>query len=101
MDNLKHLISAYFYELWDQHEYATWQDAVDDVVRRSPDRALSVPSEIEDLLAEDLSDDQLAARPVKWGFDAAPIEGERIWLAAVGERIRTDLNSDMARPSAR
>ena len=37
MDDLKHLLGAYFYELWDEHEYDSWHAAVDDFVRRSPD----------------------------------------------------------------
>ncbi|WP_107771068.1 contact-dependent growth inhibition system immunity protein [Nocardioides sediminis] len=91
MDNLKHLISGYFYELWDQHEYASWEDAVDDFVRRSPERARAVPSEIEGLLAEDLNDEQLGTRLVQWGFDATPVGGERIWLSQVESRIEADL----------
>ena len=47
MDNLKHLISAYFYELWDQYEYASWQEAVDDFVRRSPERARAFPTRLK------------------------------------------------------
>ena len=35
MDDLRHLLSAYFYELWDEHEYDSWEHAVDDFVRRS------------------------------------------------------------------
>jgi hypothetical protein len=91
MDNLKHLISAYFYELWDQHEYASWQAAVDDFVHRSPERALKVPEEVDGLLAEDLSDEELTARLAGWGFDAKPSEGERAWLSHVKERITSDL----------
>ena len=96
MDNLKHLISAYFYQLWDECEYSSWQDAVDDFVRRSPERARSVPDEIEGLLAEDLSDEELAARLAQWGFDAEPSEGERAWLSDVGSRIRVDLAAGSA-----
>lgn len=91
MDNLKHLISAYFYELWDRHEYASWENAVDDFVRRSPERARTVPAEIHSLLAEDLSDEELASRLVQWGFDATPVDGERTWLSHVEDRIKADL----------
>lgn len=96
MDNLKHLISAYFYELWDRHEYPSWEAAIDDFVRRSPARARSVPDEIEGLLAEALSDEELSARLAEWGFDAEPSEGERAWLSHVGSRIRADLAAESA-----
>ena len=90
MDNLKHLISAYFYELWDQHEYSTWQDAVDDFVRRSPGRAPAVPDEIERLLTEVQSDEELCARLLGWGFDAQVQGDERAWLSRVSRRIRAE-----------
>ena len=32
MDDLKHLLGAYFYELWDEHEYDSWEAAIDDFV---------------------------------------------------------------------
>lgn len=87
--NLQHLIGAYFYELWDQHEYSTWEDAVDDFVRRSPERAGTVPDEIAQFLTDGLSDEELAAQLTTWGFDFDPREGERAWLAHVADRIRT------------
>jgi hypothetical protein len=90
MDNLKHLISAYFYQLWDECEYSSWQDAVDDFVRRSPERAQSVPQEIADFLAEDRSDEELAERLDQWGFDADTPNGEREWLLRVRDRITSD-----------
>jgi hypothetical protein len=91
MDNIKHLISAYFYELWDQHEYSSWQDAVDDFVRRSPDRAESVPQEIAALLAENQNDEELADQLDRWGFDAQTSDGEREWLLRVRDRVASDL----------
>lgn len=90
MDNLKHLISAYFYELWDQHEYSTWEDAVDDFVRRSPGLAAATPAEIDELLAS-VSDDALASRLDEFGFDHSPREGVRKWLTAVRDRIAEHL----------
>lgn len=88
MDGLKHLIGAYFYELWDQHEYESWENAIDDFVRRSPAMARGVPDEIEDLMAQTLSDDELASTLAQWGFDNNPVEGERAWLLHVRDRIR-------------
>jgi CdiI immunity protein len=89
--NLEHLISAYFYELWDQHEYASWQAAVDDFVHRCPERAVEVPKDVDGLLAEDVSDEELTVRLTRWGFGAKPLEGERAWLSRVKERIASDL----------
>ena len=91
MGNLKHLISGYFYELWDQHEYSSWEEAVDNFVQRSPRRALRVPDEIDMLLTESVSDAALATQLAEWGFDAAPADGERAWLTQVQQRIKADL----------
>ncbi|KRF01542.1 hypothetical protein ASG88_08780 [Nocardioides sp. Soil777] len=96
MDNLKHLISAYFYELWNEHEYSSWQDAVDDFVRRSPERAAIVPSEITNFLAGDRSDEDLAEQLARWGLDAQTPDGERAWLSGVRDRITSDLASEPA-----
>lgn len=94
--NLQHLISAYFYQLWDEWQYSSWQDAVDDFVRRSPERARSVPQEIADFLAEDRSDEELAEQLDQWGFDADTPTGEREWLLRVRDRIASDMAADSA-----
>jgi hypothetical protein len=94
MKDLEHLISAYFYELWDECEYSSWQEAVDDFVRRSPDRAMNVPVEIAALLADGRSDDALAAQLEEWGFDAQTPNGERAWLLGVREQIASDLAAE-------
>ena len=87
MDDLKHLLSAYFYELWDEHEYDSWEHAVDDFVRRSPERAARVPIQIDDLLAASRSDDILSRAMVALGCCYAPAEGDRLWLLAVRDRL--------------
>jgi hypothetical protein len=81
---------AYFYELWDQYEYSTWEDAVDDFVQRSPDLATAIPAEIDELLTS-ATDDALASRLDEFGFDHTPQEGVREWLAAVRDRITGQL----------
>lgn len=91
LEDLQHLISAYFYELWDEHEYSSWQAAVDDFVRRSPERATHVPREITELLAQDPSDQELAEQLDRWGFDANPVDGTRTWLSRVKDRIEAGL----------
>jgi len=90
MENLKHLIGAYFYELWDQYEYSTWEEAVDDFVHRSPDLAISIPAEIDELLTS-ATDDALASRLDEFGFDHNPQEGAREWLGAVRDRITSKI----------
>jgi hypothetical protein len=86
VDGLKHLIGAYFYELWDQFEYATWEDAVDDFVKRSPERAAETPAEIERLLTT-ATDEDLADQLAEFGLDHEPQAGVRTWLAQVRDRI--------------
>ena len=53
MDDLSHLFSAYFYEAWDEYEYKTWEAAVDDFARRSPERVVGATNALERLLAEE------------------------------------------------
>ena len=93
MNNLKHLIGAYFYQLWDQFEYPTWEEAVDDFVRRSPDRAAATPAEIDELLTS-APDNVIEDKLVGFGFDHSPPEGVRSWLAEVRDRIATQLPGD-------
>ena len=87
MDNLAHLIAAYFYQSWDEHEYSTWQEAVDDFAKRSPSRVEAVSAEIASLLRSVGDDHELAAALAGWGLDHTPPEGERAWLMAVGRRL--------------
>lgn len=93
MDNIKHLIAAYFYELWDQHEYSSWEEAVDDFVARSPERAASIPGEIEELVSA--GDNELADQLAAFGLDYLPPEGHRAWLCAVSDRIRPHAGDDI------
>ena len=93
MDDLKHLLGAYFYELWDEHEYDSWHAAVDDFIRRSPTRAGHVPSEIDELLATISSDDLLSRELSHMGCSYDPAEGYRAWLQAIRDRI---LSADQA-----
>ena len=59
MDNLLHLVQAYLYEGWDEYEYDTWRDAVDDFARRAPARVPVTIGEIDEILASGRSDDEL------------------------------------------
>ena len=57
MDDLSHLFGAYLSD-----EYESWQEAVDDFARRSPERVGGATSALQDLLAEPLAEDELDAR---------------------------------------
>ena len=85
MNNLEHLIGAYFHQDWDL-EHATREKAVAEFVCRSPQRAATVPREIDDLLASS-SDEELVARLHAMGFDDAPPDGDRSFL----DDVRADL----------
>ena len=88
MDDLAHLFGAYFYEDWDEYEYQTWQQAVDDFARRSPQRVGGAISALQDLLAEPLADHELDARLREQGCNYAPQQGDRAWLRDLLERLR-------------
>jgi hypothetical protein len=86
MENLEHLIGAYFHQDWN-HVYATRHEAVADFVRRSPDRAERVPGEIDELLASTGDDEELAGRLSAMGFDDAPPDGDRAFLTELRAHI--------------
>ena len=79
MENLEHLIGAYFHQDWN-HVYATREEAVADFARRSPERVSSVPGEIDELLDATPDNEALAERLSAMGFDDAPLEGDRAFL---------------------
>ncbi len=81
-------MGAYFYELWDEHEYDSWEAAIDDFVQRSPERAARVPAQIDELLATIDSDQLLSRELSEMGCTFQAPEGYRLWLEAVGDRIR-------------
>ena len=91
MDDLTHLFSAYFYEAWNEYEYASWEDALEDFTVRSPERVEGATSELSALLAAPVGDDELGAGLRELGCAFAPVEGDRAWLQAVLERLRGGL----------
>ena len=90
MDDLAHLFSAYFYEAWDEFEYESWEAAVDDFARRSPERVSGAVQSLQDLIGDDLSDDELDQRLRAAGCTYEPDEGDRVWLGLLLERLRSD-----------
>ena len=91
MDDLKHLLSAYFYELLLRTLGRARVRLVGTRGRRlrqrSPERAARVPVQIDDLLAASRSDEMLSHAMVALGCCYAPAEGDRLWLLAVRDRL--------------
>ena len=75
-----HLFRAYFYEAWDEYEYDSWQGAVDDFARRSPERVAGAAAALRALLDEPLTDDQLDSRLRAQGCTFVSENGDRAWL---------------------
>lgn len=90
MDDLSHLFSAYFYEAWDEYEYETWEDAVDDFARRSPERVSGAVAALQELLAENLPDDELDRRLRDAGCTFVSEIGDRAWLVQLLGRLRSE-----------
>lgn len=90
MDDLSHLFSAYFYEGWDEYEYESWEDAVDDFARRSPERVSGAVALLQDLLAEQLSDSDLDRRLRDAGCTFVSEVGDRAWLVQLLGRSRSE-----------
>ena len=90
MDDLSHLFSAYFYEAWDEYEYQTWEAAVDDFARRSPERVVGATNALERLLAEDVTDDELDDRLRAAGCTYASPDGDRAWLKLLLDHLRSE-----------
>lgn len=89
MDDLTHLFRAYFYEAWDEFEYASWQDAVDDFGRRSPERVAGAVLALRALLDEPLTDAQLDSRLRALGCTFVSERGDRAWLVDLLDRLRS------------
>lgn len=93
MKNLQHLIAGYFYQEWNEQEYGSWEQAVDDFVRRSPNKAPLVPKEIDSILKQAADEEELDRTLVSWGLSHTPPEGEAAWLRAVRNRIEIGLGA--------
>jgi hypothetical protein len=100
MENLEHLIGAYFHQDWN-HVYATRHEAVADFVRRSPDRAAKARLEIDELLSSTGNAEELAAHMSAMGFDDAPPDGGRAFLIDIRSYIQRNepQNAERVPPS--
>jgi CdiI immunity protein len=90
VDDLSHLFSAYFYEAWDEFEYQSWQEAVDDFARRSPERVGGATEGLQNLLAENLADDELDHRLRAAGCTYVSDQGDRAWLTMLLAHLRSE-----------
>lgn len=90
MNDLEHLMAAYFHQDWDD-EYGTWTEAVDDFLARSPERAATIPAAISELLGAFPQDGDLDRRLGEIGCAHDPAEGDRAWLLAVRAHIAATL----------
>lgn len=92
---LEHMFGAYFHQDWDT-EGNDWPDLVCNYLRAvSQQVAISTASEIDDLLAEGQTDEQLEERLLsQFGccYDAHPDAdgpGYRKWLNEIAKMLRT------------
>lgn len=88
MENLKHLIGAYFHQDWN-HVYPTREAAVADLLRREPKVASQAAEEIDLVLGSE-TDHELRDTLDALGFDDAPFDGERSFLLAIRDQIRAE-----------
>ena len=89
MTDLEHLTSAYLYEGWDEYEYDTWRDAVDDFARRAPARVPLTVDEIDALLTSGRSDDELWDLLNVGVVPDDPEQGAAGWLGDVRAHLVT------------
>lgn len=76
-------------EAWDEDEYESWQAAVDDVARRSPEGVTGATAAVRALLDEPLTEEQLDNRLHAMGCTFASEDGDRRWLAQLPDRLRS------------
>jgi hypothetical protein len=86
---LTRLIGAYVNEDWPEFYDDVWA-AVDDYIRSAPVLASSLPSEIEAVLRQFPTDEELTGYLDELGIGYQPQAGEhgfRAWLAEVSRRV--------------
>jgi hypothetical protein len=88
---LEHLMGAYFHLDWND-EYTDERAAVEDFISGEPQLVTRLPREIELVLNQFESDDDLAAflRDIDSCYTTTPEQGGyRGWLTSIAERVRT------------
>lgn len=92
MDDLRHLMSAYFHQDWLLEYDGSWEAAVDDFVRRTPDQVTPAIAQIDAVLAEGYSNEELGRRLYELGnYRHAGDEPDAYasWLSAVAARLHS------------
>jgi hypothetical protein len=90
MENLRHLMSAYFHQDWWDEYAGSWTAAVDDYMRRSPGRAQGLLDEISLLLASERDDATVARILDELGNYRSPGDSPTAhldWLEQIRERV--------------
>lgn len=99
IDDLSHLFSAYFYEAWDECEYGSWEEAVDDFAYRSPERTAGAAAAVQELLSANLSSLELDRILRDAGCTYVSDAGDRAWLVQLLGRLRgMGANNELATP---
>jgi hypothetical protein len=91
MSPFEYLLAAYFHQDWN-HTYDSWEGVVDDFMTDNPAKVEAVPREIDELLSAQSDEEGLTRELIAMGCAYDPPEGDRAWLAAMGQRIRAGLD---------
>ena len=90
MKNLRQLMAAYYHQDWWDEYDGSWEAAVDDFVRREPDRVSRTIDEIDALLAASPSEDELDKALEELGNYRTPGDGAHAyleWMNAIRARL--------------
>ena len=96
---LSTLVGGYLNEEWPE-DYGDPGAAIEAFVRHEPDCAPSLRSDIEELVAEQISDQEVEKQLGKFGLGYRPsVDGSiryRTWLLAVADRVEEILRKSPA-----
>lgn len=101
MENLKHLMTAYFHQDWWEEYDGSWAAALEDFVHRAPDRVPSTIAEISQVLEAAPSESDVARLLDEMGSyrDPGPEPTAHIdWLTEIRETL-SDSRTSARRPA--
>ena len=96
MDDLRHLMAAYFHQDWWDEYDGSWESGVHDFARRSPQRVPGLLHDIDTLLDEQLTDDELGRRLDDLGNYRHPGDSPSahiVWLQCIRQLLVEDANA--------
>lgn len=96
MENLKHLMAAYFHQDWWEEYGGSWTAALEDFVHRAPDRVPNTIKEISQVLETRPSDGDVARLLDEMGSyrDPGPESTAHVdWLTEIREMLSDSQNS--------